>query len=223
MHTILFDIDGTLIRSGGAGRDALEAALLEEFGKVGSEAIDIHGRTDRGIIRSLLTYHGVEYSPVAWERFRTAYLRALPEQLRIRGGYVLPGVPELLQRLVSRDDVAVGLLTGNMREGARIKLSHFELFHHFRFGGFGDVHYERDEVARDAYAAATQHWGQAPEPNTVWVIGDTPSDVQCARAIGAKAIAVATGFSGLECLADCRPDLLMKDLSDVEEWLEMLC
>jgi phosphoglycolate phosphatase-like HAD superfamily hydrolase len=222
MHVVLFDIDGTLIRTGGAGRDALEVALYQEFGRVGSEGIDIHGRTDRGIVHSLFQHHGIDYTPDTWQRFRDAYLRALPEQLQIRGGYVLPGVTEVVRDLQARDNVALGLLTGNMRDGARIKLSHFDLFELFPFGGFGDVHLQRDDVARDAYMAAQQHLGRPPTPDQIWVIGDTPADVSCARAIGARAIAVATGFSAFDDLAGCEPDLLLNDLREAEEWLERL-
>lgn len=222
MHVVLFDIDGTLIRSGGAGRDALELALFQEFGRIGSEAIEIHGRTDRGIIHSLFQHHGIDYTPNTWQRFRSAYLQALPEQLRIRGGYILPGVVELVRELQARDNVALGLLTGNMREGARIKLSHFELFEPFPFGGFGDEHLERNDVARDAFVAAEQHLGLRPLPDQVWVIGDTPADVCCARAIGARAIAVATGFSAFDDLAECKPDLLLNDLRESVEWLRTL-
>jgi len=221
-HVVLFDIDGTLIRSGGAGRDALEAALYQEFGRVGSESIDIHGRTDRGIVRSLFLHHGIEDTPETWQRFRDAYLKALPEQLQIRGGYVLPGAAELVRHLQQQENTVIGLLTGNMREGARIKLSHFDLFEPFPFGGFGDIHLQRNDVARDAYTAAEQHLGHRPKAEQVWVIGDTPADVCCARAIGARAIAVATGFTEFDELAGCEPDVLLKDLREAERFLSML-
>src|SRR5262249_58386565 len=115
-----------------------------------------------------------------------------------------------------------GLLTGNWRRGACIKLDHFGLFHHFEFGGYGDHHLDRDDVAREAWAEVRARFPQLAGAERVWVIGDTPLDVQCARAIGARAVAVATGWhSGTE-LAACAPDLLLDDLSDAQAFLGRL-
>jgi phosphoglycolate phosphatase-like HAD superfamily hydrolase len=222
MKIVLFDIDGTLIRSGGAGRDALDAALAATFGKIGSETIEVNGRTDRGIARSLFQHHGLEDSHDNWYRLRTAYLQALPECLRNRRGAVLPGIAELLLDLDRNPRIAVGLLTGNVREGARIKLSHFALDHHFPFGGFGDDHCDRDDVARAACQAAGQHLGRAIAADAIWVIGDTPWDIRCARCIGAKVAAVATGACSSTELAAHAPDLLLEDLADFQPLLDNL-
>jgi phosphoglycolate phosphatase-like HAD superfamily hydrolase len=118
--------------------------------------------------------------------------------------------------------VTVGLLTGNIREGARAKLTHYDLWRQFVFGGFGDEHYERDEVARVALAAVHAHLNGSVSPDRVWVIGDTPLDVRCARAIGAKAVAVATGWHTFQQLEMTSPDLLIRDFSDAEPFLRML-
>jgi phosphoglycolate phosphatase len=222
MRIFLFDIDGTLIRSQGAGRQAIDVALQAVFGKVGSQAVEVNGRTDRGIARHLFQHHGIDDSPDNWHRFRTAYLDHLPDCLRNRTGTVLPGVAALLQALIARDDAAVGLLTGNVREGARIKLTHFALMNHFLFGGFGDDHVDRDDVAREAFAAAREHTGQAVCATRVWVIGDTPWDVRCARAIGARVVAVATGAFTVDELTRHKPDLLLDDLNDTRRLLEKL-
>jgi phosphoglycolate phosphatase-like HAD superfamily hydrolase len=110
--------------------------------------------------------------------------------------------------------VAVGLLTGNARAGAHVKLNHFDLHEHFACGGYGDHHDSRDDVAREALADVQRHLGLGVEPSRVWVIGDTPHDVSCARAIGANAVAVLTGWHGRDELARHGPDLLLDDLSD---------
>jgi phosphoglycolate phosphatase-like HAD superfamily hydrolase len=223
MHVCLFDIDGTLILSGGAGKAAMERALLSEFGVARLRGgVPFSGRTDRVIARDLLRLHGVADAPDNWPRLRDAYLRHLPGCLASHQGRVLPGIDVLLEHLSGRGDVAVGLLTGNIRDGARLKLGHYNLFHHFAFGGFGDHHLERDDVAREALAVARQHCNGTAELEEIWVIGDTPLDVSCARAIGAQVVAVATGWHSLAELTAAGPDLLVKDLSDAAPFLALL-
>jgi phosphoglycolate phosphatase-like HAD superfamily hydrolase len=214
MHVCLFDIDGTLIRSAGSGKAALEAALAVEFGRHQPiERMPLSGRTDRAIVADLLRSYGLPDVEENAARLIAAYLRCLPASLASGRGWVLPGVQSLLEWLRGRHGMAVGLLTGNLRAGARLKLGHFGLFEHFAFGGFGDLHLDRDDVAREALAEARRHLGEV-RPERVWVVGDTPLDVRCARAIGARAVAVCTGWHGREELADTRPDLLLDDLSD---------
>ena len=220
MIVCLFDIDGTLISSGGAGKAALEAALADEFGVAHvMEKLQLSGRTDRAIVRDLFRLAGVEETPENLKRLTAAYLRRLPECLERNVGRVLPGVAELLARLRGREDVLVGLLTGNVRDGARVKLGHFGLHEHFPFGGYGDHHFDRDDVAREALVEVKRQLNGAADPGRIWVVGDTPLDVRCARAIGARAAAVATGWHGREELADHRPDMLLDDLSDPAELL----
>lgn len=213
MHVCLFDIDGTLLASGGAGKLALERGLAEEYGR--PEAIEhlrLSGRTDRAIVRDLLEAAGVGDSVDHRLRLLEAYLRHLPDCLALAPGQVLPGVNELIDRLKSRSDVVLGLLTGNIRRGASIKLGHFGLDSHFSFGGFGDDHLHREDVAREALAAVRSHLGWEPPGENIWVIGDTPLDVLCARAINARAVAVCTGWHPREELASCQPDYLLDDL-----------
>jgi phosphoglycolate phosphatase-like HAD superfamily hydrolase len=215
MRVILFDIDGTLLSSGGAGKAAMEAALLQEFRLPELRGqVTYSGRTDRSIARDLFRLHGVAESAEHWQRFVAAYLRLLPGCLERHRGQVLPGIAALLDHLRGCERVALGLLTGNLRDGARLKLGHYGLYHHFAFGGFGDHHWERDDVAREALREARQRLNCALELNNLWVIGDTPLDVACARAIGARAVAVATGWHSLEELALTQPDLLLADLTD---------
>jgi phosphoglycolate phosphatase len=220
MFVCLFDIDGTLLRSGGAGKAAMEAALGTAFGVPNSaDGIPFSGRTDRSIGRDLFRLHGVETTPGNWQGFLTAYLHHLPSCLDRHQGEVLPGIAALLQRLAQREDVSMGLLTGNVRAGARLKLEHFGLFEYFAFGGYGDDHWERDDVAREALAMAREALGDSLHPERIWVIGDTPLDIQCARAIGARVLAVATGWHSLEELAREKPDLALTDLTNPDEWL----
>src|SRR5215469_9762364 len=219
MHVCLFDIDGTLITSGGAGKAALEAALTEEFGITRIiDKLQLSGRTDRAIIVDLFRLHVIDDTPENHRRLRDAYLRHLPHFLH--AGRVLPGITELLAHLAGRDDVAVGLLTGNVRAGAKVKLGYFGLYDYFAFGGYGDHHLDRDDVAREAWTEVRRRFNGSVQPQQIWVIGDTPLDIRCARSIGARAVAVATGWHSLSELAAHRPDLLLADLSDPARLLE---
>lgn len=222
MHVCLFDIDGTLIHTGGAGKAALFEALRTGFDIVaGPDSVEIHGRTDRGITRDLFRNHGIEDDPAHWDRFRSEYLRHLPGLMAGRTGSVLPGILALLDRLRARDNVVLGLLTGNTRQGAGLKLRHYRLDQYFDFGGFGDDHLDRIDVAREALAAAQARIEGPVDLNRVWVIGDTPGDVRCGRAIGAKVLAVATGDSTREELAAASPDYLFDDFSEIETVWEL--
>lgn len=222
-HVILFDIDGTLLLSGGAGQVAMERALEETFGvKELNCDIPAAGRTDRSITTDLFRHVGLEPSEARWEAFVASYFRTLPRTLVELGGHVLPGIRELLALLAARKDVTLGLLTGNFEEGAWIKLRHFELDHYFRFGGFGDNHFDRDDVARLAYDATHHHLGRRVEPQDVWVVGDTPSDVRCGKAIGAKTVAVATGMYTTDELRPHTPDELFVDFSRPSVFLSCL-
>src|SRR5260370_16066272 len=222
MIACLVDIDGTLLASGGAGKAALELALSEEFGIALRVQIPYSGRTDRAIARDLLRCHDIDDSTENWQKLRTGYLARLPDSLNRHHGRVLPGILALLHELQRRGDIALGLLTGNVRAGARAKLGHYGLFEHFAFGGFGDLHFDRDDVAREALAQALTHLGPQMTPDRMWVIGDTPLDMRCARAIGAKVLAVATGLHSLDQLEEASPDLALRDLADSSSFLELL-
>jgi phosphoglycolate phosphatase-like HAD superfamily hydrolase len=223
MHVCLFDIDGTLISSGGAGKAALEMALADAFGLPHRiEKLSLSGRTDRAIIRDVLRLYRIADTPENWQRLTEAYLAHLPACLERLNGRILPGIVELLARLHTRDDVLLGLLTGNVRAGARVKLDHFGLFDFFPFGGYGDDHFDRDDVAREAVTEVRRRLNGQYVADRVWVIGDTPLDIRCARAIGARAVAVATGWHPLEELAAHAPDLLVNDLANATPLLDRL-
>jgi phosphoglycolate phosphatase-like HAD superfamily hydrolase len=222
MRVCLFDIDGTILHSGGAGKAAIEAALEEEFDVRIRGRVEYSGRTDRAIGRDLFGLHAIEETPDNWHRLLRGYLARLPAMLRQHRGRILPGISTLLDRLADLDHVALGLLTGNVRAGAQLKLGHFGLAHHFAFGGFGEEHFDRDDVARDALKAAIAHVGRPVPSDEVWVIGDTPLDVRCARCIGARAVAVATGWHARDELEAAQPDLVLDDLSDPRPLMNLL-
>ncbi|MDP6447569.1 MAG: HAD hydrolase-like protein [Pirellulaceae bacterium] len=218
MHVLLFDIDGTLVHTGGAGRAALDTALWDVFEVKNDYEVPVQGRTDCGIAQNLFRAHQIDDTLENRQRFHAGYLDALPHRMREREGRVLPGVERLLERLVGIDDVHLGLLTGNIRGGAVSKLSHFGIYHFFPFGGFGDRHAHRNDVAREAFDDARRHVGSGLDATQVTVIGDTPLDVECARAIGARAIAVATGGASRASLVGAQPDLLLDDLDRDDPW-----
>ncbi|RLS51510.1 MAG: HAD family hydrolase [Planctomycetota bacterium] len=219
----LFDIDGTLLSTGGAGQRAMERALTDVFGIPNpNEDIPAAGRTDRAITHDLFAHHGLTPAPHDWEQFQQVYFGHLKTTMHQLSGVVLPGVVTLLEELAARDDVSLGLLTGNFREAARIKLAHHTIDHHFAYGGYGDHHHDRDDVARVAFDEACRHLGRPVNRRSVCVIGDTPSDVKCARAIGAQAVAVATGMFTREELARCQPDELYTDFADTRPFLELV-
>jgi phosphoglycolate phosphatase-like HAD superfamily hydrolase len=222
MPVVLFDIDGTLVHTDGAGRIALLAALTDEFGITSPQRVPVVGCTDRGIARDLFLAHGLEDTEENARRLRVAYLERLRGELPRRRGRVLPGVKELLKQLGLRSDATLGLLTGNVREAARLKLDYYQLGSHFAFGAFGDRHVDRDDVAREALLQLTKRFGRMTDGQRIWVVGDTPLDIRCARAISAMAVAVATGEHTREDLQAVGPDLLLDSLEDAAPLLHLL-
>jgi phosphoglycolate phosphatase len=224
MHICLLDIDGTLLLTGGAGQTAFAQTLAAEFDipAINSNVL-FAGRSDRAIVTDLFRAHGIEPFEENWQRFRTSYLSRLGNVLTQLQGRVLPGVNELLISLAARGDVALGLLTGNVREGARQKLVHYNLWHWFPFGGFGDDHVERNNIAAAALVAAKLHLNalSSPDHGEVVVIGDTLNDITCGRSIGARCVAVATGHSPTSELSTGRPDVLLETLEDAEPILAL--
>ena len=218
MHTLLFDIDGTLIRSGGAGFRAMRIAMSQLFGIDEIPVLEVHGRTDRGILNDLFDHASLDFD-VHGEEFNRVYWQHLPDSLRATDGWILPGVVELLSTLASEPEFALGILTGNARRAADIKLDHFELSPFFEFGGHGDDHACRNDVAALAHAAAAEHLGSHFDPNKVWVIGDTVNDITCARSIGSRAIAVETGGTKPADLRAAEPDAQFETLADCQQFL----
>jgi phosphoglycolate phosphatase len=212
MHICLFDIDGTLVLTGGAGQTAFAHTLTREFGipEINRDVV-FAGRSDRAIAMELFRIHGIEPSADNWRRFCAGYVESLEETLPTHDGHVLPGVANLLAQLQSRGDVAIGLLTGNIREAARRKLSFYGLWKHFEFGGFGDEHEDRNDIAAAALAAARTH-GNGAASGRVVVIGDTLHDVTCGQSIGARCVGVATGHTTVDVLRTANPDVVVESL-----------
>ncbi len=214
---ILWDIDGTLLHSGGAGMRALTAALRSVHGIEGSLAgVDFAGRTDPWIVRQVLRKFGLPASPEAISRYLDGYLTVLPAQMAAAGARVLPGAKRLLDEAAARPDVAQALLTGNVRRGAETKLGYHGLWHYFPVGAFADDSEIRDELGPHALRRAREHWGVEFAAARVWIVGDTPHDIACARAIGARVLAVASGASPVAELARHGPDALMENLEDAD-------
>lgn len=214
-HVLFFDIDGTMLSTGGAGQRAMELALVEEFRiQFPFEGVLTAGRTDRGIADEIFARYTLLDTPQERERFMFSYLERLPNCLQTLPGELLPGVPELLQQLHRDKNVHLSLLTGNYVEGAWIKLRHFGIDHFFETGGFGDDHAHRDDVARVAVETVRAHLSHVVPDGMTCVIGDTPADIQCARAINARAVAVATGMYSYAELQPHKPDQLFADLRD---------
>jgi phosphoglycolate phosphatase-like HAD superfamily hydrolase len=219
----LFDIDGTLIHSGGAGKRAFVVTLSEAFGiEDNLEDIPFSGKTDPLIIREIFAKHAIEPSAGHFDRFLTSYVGCLERIIADPRGTVMPGIRAVLDSCFSDPRVLLGLLTGNIRRGAAIKLNHYRLYHYFAFGAFGDDHEDRNEIARIAHERSRRHTGRDIESASIVVIGDTPRDIECGRAIGARTVAVATGKYSAGELREHRPDFLFEDLSDAARFVEQV-
>jgi phosphoglycolate phosphatase len=220
---LLFDIDGTLIRSGGAGVHALKLALSERFGITDDlHDIEIAGMTDSGIVISILNKHQIPATNENVSAFLDSYVHFLSLELPRRAGKLLPGVLDLLERLKSRPHLVLALLTGNVSRGAQLKLEHYGVWHFFEFGAFADDHHDRNRLGTVARARAKEKHGRQFSTSEIDVIGDTPRDIACGKAFGARTIAVATGTWSREQLAEYQPDFLIDDLSDVEGIIDTL-
>ena len=218
---VLFDIDGTLLHSHGAGRRAMEAALVESFGTRGSPAYRYDGKTDKQIVRDLMRREGFD-DAVIDERMpavMAAYVTGLQRELAAPHAKVeaLTGVMPLLDALVHRSHCIVGLLTGNLEPGAQQKLAAAGIgFDRFAVGAYGSDHEIRAELPGIAQRRTRERLGLEVEGRSMVIVGDTPSDIQCGRPLGTRAIAVATGHYSVEALNEHSPDAVFSDLSDTE-------
>jgi phosphoglycolate phosphatase len=220
---LLFDIDGTLIHSGGAGVEALKCALKERFGiEDDLHDIEFAGVTDAGIVTSILNKHKLPPSAENVAAFLDSYVHFLSKELPRREGKLLPGVLELLEKLKTRKHVVLALLTGNVSRGAQLKLGHYGVWHFFEFGAFADDHHDRNQLGSFARARAKEKHGREFSADEIDVIGDTPRDIACGKALGARTIAVATGSWSRPKLAQHDPDILIDDLSDVDRLIDTL-
>jgi phosphoglycolate phosphatase-like HAD superfamily hydrolase len=218
MRLFLFDIDGTLITASGAGRVALGQALAAVYGTAGPiEEYDLRGKTDPQIVFDLMRAAGIGEGvirgllPTFFDAYPRFLERVVADGHRI---HLMPGVEEVVRGLSVRQDCLVGLLTGNIEPGARIKLRPTGLLPLFLVGAFGSDHADRRRLPIIARQRAQALTGQDIPFEQITVIGDTPLDIDCARACGTRAVAVATGHHPTDELAACGPDLVFPDFSD---------
>jgi phosphoglycolate phosphatase len=226
VRLFLFDVDGTLVTARGAGRLAIGHALASTYGSAGPiESYDFRGKTDPRIVWDLMRAAGLDDARIeaGLARCFEAYVAEL-DRLVADGERVtiMPGVGDLVRALAARDDAVVGLLTGNIEQGARVKLRPTNLWPWFRVGAFGSDDMDRRRLPAVACERAQRVTGRRFAFEQVTIIGDTPLDVDCARACGAVAVAVATGFHPAEDLRACAPDLFFVDFGDVAASLAVL-
>jgi phosphoglycolate phosphatase-like HAD superfamily hydrolase len=221
---ILFDIDGTLVR-GGPAKTAFLGAMAETYGTTGDpESVSFGGKTDPQIAREILGGAGLDRAaidaglPTLWER----YLDRLEPALETHPMTVLPGVPELLEGLSMLDGVALGLVTGNIVGGAKLKLESAGLWDRFDVGSFGSDHEERDELPIIALGRAEERWGRSIEPAEALIVGDTPRDIACGRACAIRTVAVATGTYSAAALVAAGADHVLRDLSTTDQVVALL-
>jgi phosphoglycolate phosphatase-like HAD superfamily hydrolase len=226
MYIILFDIDGTLVLTGGAGMRAMNRACEDLVsGEDAMAGVTFAGRTDWSILDDILRNHGHTLDEVLLDHLRQRYVTHLAEEIQLPGRGVkdvMPGIRELLAALEGREDARVGLLTGNFVEGARIKLEYFDLWKYFPWGAFGGDSASRNDLVPIALARARGHGIDGVAPADVIVVGDTPNDVECAVVAGATPVAVATGSYSVAQLRAAGADIVFDDLSDTAAFLRLL-
>lgn len=220
---LLWDIDGTILHTGKAGETALGHAMEKLHGiSKGLQGLEIAGRTDRWIVEHLLAREGLPHGDQEIARFLDVYVERLAEELPQRQGGLHPGILGILEEAHRRPDLVQGLLTGNIEKGARLKLSRYGVNHFFEFGAFADDSPVRNELGPHAQRRARDRHGEEFSPDRIYIIGDTPHDVACARAIGAKVMAVATGSFTVAQLQACGADAVFSDLGNPEKFFLLL-
>ena len=223
MRLLLFDIDGTLVNTGGAGVESLKMTVRNRFRTEDDlRDIEIAGKTDRAIIRDILCKYRVDPTEENITSFAREYIDGLPLCLSRTRGRVLPGIQQVLERLKPQPHIVLALLTGNLQEGARLKLQHYGLWDFFEFGAFADDHYDRNQLGAFARKRAQLKHGHDFDAADIDVIGDTNHDIACGKAFGARTIAVATGSWSRERLQGCAPDFWFDDFSDADDVIEKL-
>ena len=220
---LLWDIDGTILHTGKAGETALGRAMEKLYGiNRGLQGLEIAGRTDKWIVEQLLGRDGKPNGLEEVGQFLDVYVELLADELPRRNGGLHPGVLGILEEAHKRPELVQALLTGNIEKGARLKLTRYGVNHFFDFGAFADDSSIRNELGPHAKRRAEEKHGEEFSAERIFVIGDTPHDVACARAIGAKAIAVATGSFTKRQLKDCGADAVFTDLAHPKAFFDLL-
>lgn len=221
---ILWDIDGTIIVSHGAGVRAMERALTKRFGvKCDLSKIDWAGRTDSWITGEVFRHTGLPDTPQNSHDYLETYLELLPIELRDgQQGQILPGVLELLETFHNHKEIAQGLLTGNLKRGAELKLTHFKVWHYFEFGAYADDSSVRNDLGPHALRRAKARHAVDFPPDRTFIIGDTPYDIECGQVIGARTIAVATGKYSVAELAAHQPTAVFENFADTAAFLRVI-
>lgn len=215
---VLFDIDGTLIRSGGAGVRAFDQTFTDIFGlKDATQRLKFAGRTDVSLVREAFRLFGIDLVEENFQRFFENYPLFLQELLPACKGGVCEGITHLIQQLqTAPEKPLLGLLTGNIRRGAELKLRHYNLWHHFTTGAFADDHEDRNCIAGIAQQRGEEILGCALAGAEMVVIGDTPLDVACGQSIGARVLAVGTGEYRRMDLLKCNPTWALDHVGQIE-------
>ena len=225
MYLILFDIDGTLVLTGRAGVRAMNRACSDIVRGEALKGMAFAGRTDWSILDDIVRQHGRTLDDTLLNDLRQRYVEHLVEEIERPGEGVkdvMPGIRELLAALEERDDAAVALLTGNFVEGAQIKLEYFDLWKYFPCGAFGGDAADRNALVPIAIERARACGIADVTTADVLVVGDTPSDVECALVAGATPVAVATGGFSVQDLRQSGAEIVFEDLSDTQAFLDLL-
>jgi phosphoglycolate phosphatase len=217
IRLVLFDIDGTLVHTGHAGTQAFAKTFANEFDlHHGTEKIKFAGRTDVSLVREFFKIHALPETPEHFAQFFGRYVFWLDHILAHSNGNVCPGVREFIRDLLMLPNPPVlGLLTGNIKLGAELKLRRYDLWEFFHFGAFADDHEDRNHIAVAALERGRRVLGKNLHAEEIVVVGDTPFDIRCGKFIGAKVLAVATGGATLDELKKCQPDWAVKDLTQI--------
>jgi phosphoglycolate phosphatase len=220
VRLVLFDVDGTLVHTGRAGIRAFAKTFATEFNAPdGVEKINFAGRTDVNLVREFFGFHNIPPTPENFQRFFECYIFWLDQMVAQSNGGPCHGAPEFLDGLRALSNPPIlGLLTGNIRLGAEIKLRHYKLWDVFETGAFADDGEDRNQIAVVAHERGNRVLGRKLRGEEIVIVGDTPHDIRCGRAIGAKVLAVATGGATLDELKQHQPDWAVEDLTQISAW-----
>ncbi len=220
---VLWDIDRTLMWADNAGEHALvSAAKTACDADLDLNKLPYSGRTDRWIAQAILNHCGHEHNEDSERRFLECYIKDLAQNLKTSAPVALPGVEALVKQFDQEPSICQALLTGNLAAGGKLKLDSIKLWPYFAFGAFADHSSCRNDLSPHALELAREHTGTSFSPQQVFVIGDTPHDIECGKIIGARTVAVATGSDSFEELSTHQPDLLLESLEDPKPLLEFL-